>query len=77
MSGVGAATQRPVGRAREVGIEPAVVVDHHHAVAAHADVELEGRDAECERALESGQRVLGRVAARAAVALDIERSFVG
>src|SRR5262249_16611401 len=61
-----------VGAARHVGVQPAVVVDHHHAVAAHADVELEGGHAELERAREAGQRVLRRVAARAAMALDIE-----
>ena len=37
-----------------------------------AAVELEGRDADRERAGEARQRVLGREAARAAVALQVE-----
>jgi hypothetical protein len=61
-----------VRAARHVGIEPPVVVDHDYAVAAHADVELEGAHAELERAREAGQRVLRGVAARAAVALEVE-----
>src|SRR5262245_21343107 len=55
-----------------VGIEPAVVVDHDLAVARDPDIELQRVDAELERPLEAGQRVLRRVAARAAVALEIE-----
>jgi hypothetical protein len=63
----------PVRAAREVRIEGAVVVDHHHAVARHADIELQRGDPDGERALEARQRVLRGMAARAAVALKVER----
>jgi hypothetical protein len=48
------------------------VVHHHYAVARHPDVELQGSGAELQRTLEAGQRVLGQVAARAAVALHVD-----
>jgi hypothetical protein len=74
-----AADERPgrrdpcaVRAARDIRVERAVVVDHHHAVARDADIELERRDAHRGRPLEAGERVLGRVAARAAVALEVE-----
>ena len=48
------------------------MVNHHHAVARHADVELERVDTDRERALEPRERVLRRMAARAPVTLKIE-----
>ena len=68
----GRAHPLPIRAAREVRIERAVVVHHHHAVARHADVELEGVDAELDRALERGQGVLGQVAACTAVPLQVD-----
>src|SRR5687767_7163955 len=63
----------PIGTAGEIRIETPIVVDHHHAVAGHADVELERVDADGKRALEAGQRVLGREPARAAMPLELHR----
>ena len=49
-----------------------IVRDDEHAVLGHREIGLERRDADRERALERRQRVLGRKAARAAVALQVE-----
>jgi hypothetical protein len=65
-----------VRAAGEIGIQAAIVMDHDHAVARHAHVELERVDADRERALETRQRVFGRMAARAAMALEVERCGV-
>ena len=62
--------------ARDGRVEAAVVVHHHDAVPRHADVELERGDAELQRELEGGQRVLGQVAARAAVALHVHQRII-
>jgi len=61
-----------VGAARDVGVQRAIVMHHHHAVAGDPDVELQRRGAELQCPLEAGQRVLGQVAARAAVALNVQ-----
>ena len=61
-----------VGPARALRIEPAVVVDHQDPVAGHGQVHLQGGHAERQRRREAGQAVLGMVAARAAVALQVE-----
>ena len=68
----GRAEPLAVRSARGVRHQPALVRDHHHAVARHPDVELERGHADRERARERGQRVLRREAARAAVALEVE-----
>ena len=60
------------GVARVVGIQQPVVAHDHDAVLGHAAVELERRDADAERAGEARERVLGREAARAAMALQVE-----
>ena len=62
----------PVRSARQVGIEIRVVADDDDPVARDREVGLEGRDAEILRQLEGGKRVLGRQAARAAMALQVE-----
>ena len=63
----------PVRTARVIRIEPAVVADDQHVVPGHREIELERRDADRERGLEGRERVLGRKAARAAMALQVER----
>src|SRR3954471_7510984 len=72
----GAAYPATVGSARDVNVQTAVVVDDDHAVFRHADVELEGTDAELEGAGEGGKRILGQVAARAAVALHVDHRII-
>ena len=57
---------------RQVGIEQGIVADHHDLVLGDGKVGLERRDAEIQRGAEAGQRVLGRQAARAAMALQVE-----
>jgi hypothetical protein len=54
----------PIGRA----LDALVVVDDHDAVPRGVDVGFEDRRAQRQRAREGGQRVLGRLAAAAAVA---------
>jgi hypothetical protein len=49
------------------------VVNHDDAIARDTDVELERVDADCECALETGERVLRRMPARPTVPLEIER----
>ena len=47
-------------------------MDDEDAVAGHAEVELERRNADRECLREGGKRVLGREPARAAMALQVE-----
>ncbi len=63
----------PVGAAREVGIEARGRGGSPPRRRASRRHRARACDADRERALEAGQRVLGRVAARAAVALEVER----
>jgi hypothetical protein len=62
-----------VGTAGDVGIERGIVRHHHHAVARDADIELQRRHTQGERALERRQRVLGREPTGAAMPLEVER----
>ena len=66
-----------VGAADDVGVEPAVVAHHDDAVGGDAHIQLEGGYAERQRACEPRQGVLGREAAGAAVALEVEGSSLG
>ena len=68
------AQELAVRTARGVRVEPRVVMDDEDAVAGHAEVELERRNADRECLREGGKRVLGREPARAAMALQVERS---
>ena len=62
----------PVRPARDVGVQGRVVRDHQHAVSRDGDVGLQRRHAQTQGQRKSGQGVLGRQAARAAVALQVE-----
>src|SRR5581483_6760691 len=72
----GCAHPLPIRPACDVGIEPAVVVNDDDAVARDADVQLQGRDAQLQRAREGRQRVLRQVPARAAVALHVDHRII-
>ncbi len=48
------------------------MADDQHVVPGHREVELERRDADRERERKTLERVLGRKAARAAMALQVE-----
>jgi hypothetical protein len=58
--------------ARDRRIERRVVINHEHPIARDRDVELERRHAKRKRALKGRQRIFGREAARAAMALQVE-----
>jgi hypothetical protein len=66
-----------VGAARHVRIQAPVVVCHDYAVAGDSAVELQRVHAELQREGERRQGVLGKVPARAAVALDVHPRIRG
>jgi len=66
----------PIGAAREVRIEPALVGDHDHVIARDAHVELERVHAHRQRIRKRCQRVFRTQRASAAVGFDVEHDGI-
>ncbi len=65
---------RSISGPGDVGVKARIVRDHHDLISRHRHIQFQRVDTHCQRAGESDQRILGKQAARTAMAMQVDPS---